>query len=163
MHKMKLTDSPYPKKTEQRANKALQLIHSDIYGPFKTPTMGSKIYFLTFIDDCSRFTYVYLLSNKNEFLTKLKEYLAITKNKFGRTVRKLRSDNAGEYLRTETQNYLERRIQHQLSVAYCFPQNGVSERENRSRVEMTRRMLSKAKVHPKFWGGTGKHSSTSAE
>ena len=58
--KCKFTDSPYPKKTEHRANKVLQLILSNICSPFKMPTMGGKTYFLTFIDDYSRFVYVYL-------------------------------------------------------------------------------------------------------
>ena len=82
------------------------------------------------------------MSKKNELLIKLKECVEIIKNILGRTIQTLRSDNDGKYLSTETQNYLNKMgIQYQLCVAYCSPQNGVSEKKNRFLVKMIRCML----------------------
>lgn len=45
-------------------------------------------------------------------------------------------------------------MEHKLSVLYCSPQNGVSERKNRTIVEMARTMLSDVSLHKHFWGET---------
>ena len=49
--KVKLTDMPYPKAAKFRAKECLELVHSDIAGPFKVHTIGGKTYFLTFVAD----------------------------------------------------------------------------------------------------------------
>ena len=59
--KGKITRKSFPKKSYYRAKQPLDLIHSDVCGPMSIETPGRKKYFLTFIDDCSRYTVVYLL------------------------------------------------------------------------------------------------------
>ena len=49
-----------------RAKEPLQLIHSDICGPLKVPSLYRTVYFLTFIDDFSRKSWFYFLKNKSE-------------------------------------------------------------------------------------------------
>jgi hypothetical protein len=60
----KMTRAPFPKAA--RAEEPLAIIHSDICGEMSTPTLGQEIYFITFIDDYSRFGYVYLLKHKSD-------------------------------------------------------------------------------------------------
>ena len=48
----------------------------------------------------------YLLSNKSEAFTKLKKWIGITKNKFGKKLKTLYFDNAGEVTSKEIENYL---------------------------------------------------------
>lgn len=144
---------PYPKSAEVRATKPLELIHSDICGPFPTSTIGGKLYFLTFIDDYTRYTIIYLLAKKDKTLGKLKEFIGITRNKFGRTIKTLRTDNGGEYTSKDVEEFLSSNgIKHQLTIPFSPPQNGVSERKNRSLTEMTRCLLSESKLPNKFWG-----------
>ncbi|GBM89165.1 Retrovirus-related Pol polyprotein from transposon TNT 1-94 [Araneus ventricosus] len=103
-------------------------------------------------DDYSRYSMIYLLSKKDEVLSKLKEYIAMTRNKFGRTLKVLRSDNGGEYIGKEIEDFLkEQGIVHQLTVPYSPQQNGVSERKNRTLIEMTRCLLSEANLPQRFW------------
>ena len=51
-----------------RANEVLNLVHSDLCGPMETPSIGKCKYFLTFIDDCSRMTFLYFLQSKTEVI-----------------------------------------------------------------------------------------------
>ena len=46
----------------------LELVHSDLCGPMKTKTLGGALYFVTFIDDCSRKLWVYVLKTKDQVL-----------------------------------------------------------------------------------------------
>ncbi|GBL75184.1 Retrovirus-related Pol polyprotein from transposon TNT 1-94 [Araneus ventricosus] len=117
-----------------------------------TQSVSGKYYILTFVDDYSRYSMIYLLSKKDEVLSKLKEYIAMTRNKFGRTLKVLRSDNGGEYIGKEIEDFLkEQGIVHQLTVPYSPQQNGVSERKNRTLIEMTRCLLSEANLPQRFW------------
>lgn len=58
------TDALYSTSAENRGTKVLQLMHTDVCGPNQTPTIGCKTYLLTFIDDYSIFTLIYMLSKK---------------------------------------------------------------------------------------------------
>ncbi|GBO15120.1 Retrovirus-related Pol polyprotein from transposon TNT 1-94 [Araneus ventricosus] len=76
----------------------------------------------------------------------------MTLNKFGRTLKVLRSDNGGEYIGKEIEDFLkEQGIVHQLTVPYSPQQNEVSERKNRTLIEMTRCLLSDANLPQRFW------------
>ena len=151
--KGKLTQKPYPKHAEYRSTQPLELIHSDICGPMKCLSLGKRKYFITFIDDFSRYTTTYVISNKGEALQKLKEFVATTSNMFGRKPKILRSDNGGEYINKEMEDYLRKNgIEHQVTVPYSPQQNGVAERKNRYIMEMTRCMLVDSNLNEKFWG-----------
>jgi len=64
-------------------------------------TNDGKRYFMTFIDDCTRFCYVYLLKSKDEELHYFKTYKAEVENQLERKIKRLRSNHGGEYLSTE--------------------------------------------------------------
>lgn len=78
----KMSRYEFPSKAKQKSTKILDLIHTDVCGPMQTITPSGKKYFLTFIDDHSRFSMVYLLREKSEVYEKLKEYIAYVKTKF---------------------------------------------------------------------------------
>ena len=112
---------------------------------------GSR-YFVTFIDDKSRFTAVYFMKTKDQVLEKFKEYEAMVTNMTEKKIKILRSDNGGEYTSKEFSNYLkEKGIQHQLSVPRTPQQNGVAERMNRTIQETARSMMHNAEQDKKFW------------
>mgnify|MGYP003702390779 CR=1 FL=1 len=60
-------------------------------------TRGGKKYFITFIDDSTRYCYVYLLQSKNEALEKFIQYKNEVENQIGRKIKAIRSDRGGEY------------------------------------------------------------------
>ena len=76
----------------------LELVHSDVYGPMSIQARGGYEYFITFIDDYSRFGYVYLMKRKSETFEKFKEFRAEVENQLGKHIKVIRSDRGGEYL-----------------------------------------------------------------
>ena len=96
----KMQRSLFPKDGSIRANRKLQLIHSDVCGPMQTPSFGNYLYFVTFIDDYSRHAWVYPLKAKSEVFMCFKQFLLLAENLSGCKVGTLRSDRGGEYLST---------------------------------------------------------------
>ena len=68
----KITRKPF--KHANRESKLLDLIHSDLCDLHATPSLGNKKYVITFIDDASRYCYIYLLHSKDEALDKFRIY-----------------------------------------------------------------------------------------
>ena len=87
----KMTKSPFSGKGE-RASELLGLIHSDICGPMTTQARGGFLYFVTFIDDHSRFGYLYLMKYKSEVFEKFKEFRHKVEKQLGKSIKILRSD-----------------------------------------------------------------------
>ena len=143
---------PYPKSADYRASEPFELVHSDVCGPMPVPSFGGSRYFVTFIDNYSRHTFVYFMKNKSEVLEKFKEFNNYAVNATGKPIKILRSDNGGEYSSKEFESFLKKNgIVHQLSVPYNPAQNGVAERMNRTIMESTRSMLSHAQMPNEFW------------
>ena len=84
-----------------RAKGILEIIHCNVYGPFGEMARGWFFYFRTFIDDLSRYGYLFLMKNKSESFEKFKEFKAQVENQIGKSIKTLRSDRGGEYLSTE--------------------------------------------------------------
>ena len=142
----------FPKGQATRASEILEIVHSDVCGPMQENSLGGSRYFVTFIDDKSRFTAVYFMKTKDQVLEKFKEYEAMVTNMTEKKIKILRSDNGGEYTSKEFSNYLkEKGIQHQLSVPRTPQQNGVAERMNRTIQETARSMMHNAGQDKKFW------------
>jgi hypothetical protein len=74
-----------------RAKGILELIHSDVFGPVPVPSLGKYVYYVSFIDDFSRNTWIYFLRKKSEVFDKFKEFKALV----------LRTDNGGEFYGNE--------------------------------------------------------------
>jgi len=88
----------FPKDGATKASQLLEIVHTDVCGPMKTTSHAGARYFLTFIDDFSRKTHVYLLKAKGETFEKLKQYKALMENETGHKIKVLRSDNEGEFV-----------------------------------------------------------------
>ncbi|TYK04890.1 gag/pol protein [Cucumis melo var. makuwa] len=136
-----------------RAKEPLKLIHSDLCGPMNVKARGGFEYLISFIDDYSRYGYLYLMEHKSEALEKFKEYKAEVVNLLSKKIKILRSDRGGKYMDLRFQNYMiEHGIQSQLSAPGTPQQNGVSERRNRTLLDMVRSMMSYAQLPSSFWG-----------
>jgi hypothetical protein len=93
--KGKQHQAKFPKVDATRTQKLLEIIHSDICGPLRTSTFSGCIYFLTFIDDKSRYTKVYLLTHKSKVFQKFQEYKIEVENQTGKKIKVLGCDNGG--------------------------------------------------------------------
>ena len=96
--KAKMSRKPIPKKSESKTDVVLDLIHTDVCGPMPIPTPSGNRYFMTMIDDHSRYTVVYLLKHKSEVSSKIQEYVKYVQTKFRDTPKIIRSDRGGEYI-----------------------------------------------------------------
>ena len=116
-----------------------------------TESIGGKKYFVTFTDDYSRCCSVYFMKHKSEVLEKFKDFETAIASSEER-IRKLRTDNGGEYVSKEFEAYLKsKRILHEVSVPHSPEQNGVVERMNRTLMESARSMLSHAGLSNRYW------------
>ena len=135
-----------------RWKEPLGLVHSDICGKMSAKSLGGAEYFLTFIDDNTRYVWVYPLKHKNEVFGCFRKWKALVEKSSGRKLKVLRTDNGGEYTSTEFEDYLrEEGVRHERTVPKTPEQNGVAERLNRTLVEMTRSMLIDSKLPHRFW------------
>ena len=150
--KGKLTKKPFGKNFEPKSNGCLDLIHSDLCGPCQNVSSSGGKYFLTFIDDFSRYTHVYILQNKSQVLDKLKDYILEVENLHNKKIKQIHSDNGGEYTSKEMKYFLKSRgIKHTFTIPYTPEQNGIAERKNRSLKEMANCMLIQANMNRIFW------------
>ena len=119
------------------------------------PARGGYVYFITFTDDYSRFRYVYLMRHKSESFEKFKGFKAEVEQKLDRHIKALRSDRGGEYLSGEFKEFLiQEGVVSQLTVPGSPQQNSVSERRNKTLLNMVRSMMAHAILPISFWGYT---------
>ncbi|GJW48338.1 zinc finger, CCHC-type containing protein [Tanacetum coccineum] len=110
----------------------------------------NKKYFVTFIDDASRFCYVYLLHTKDEALDKFKVFKTEVELQQGSQIKRFRTDRGGEYM--NTLYFQSIGIIHETTVPYTPQQNRISERKNKVLKEMINSMLSYSGLSQGFWG-----------
>jgi transposase InsO family protein len=120
-------------------------MHSDVCGPMSISARDGSRYFVTFTDDFSRYGYVYLMRHKSESFKKIKEFKAEVENQLGKKIKVFITDRDGEYLSGEFRGYLKAHgILSQLTPPGTPQWNGVSERKNRTLLDMVCSMMSKA-------------------
>ena len=148
----KMHSDPFPS-SQSRASRPLQLIHSDVHGPVKVSTHQGYCYWVSFIDDFSRFKAVYLLKRKSETFAAFRQFKAWAENVTGERVGSLRDDKGGEYMSNEFEAFcIDHGIQRQHTVRNRPQQNGVAERANRTMEEGVISMLYESGMPPSFWG-----------
>jgi len=139
----KYTKTAFPS-SDSRSEGVLQLIHLDLCGPMSSASLTGYEYYVTFIDDFSRKTWIYFLRSKRseKVLLRFQEFKALVENQTGKKIKVLQSDNGGEYTSHAFNEYCQQEgIKRQLTVPYTPQQNGVAERKNRSIVGAARAML----------------------
>ena len=151
----------HTKKGATRSTQLLEIIHTDICGPFDAPSIGGEKYFITFTDDFSRYGYIYLLHDKSQSVNALEIYIQEVERQLDKKVKIIRSDSGGEYYGKYDESgqcpgpfakFLEK---HGICAQYTMPgtphQNGVAERRNRTLMEMVRSMLSHSSLPISMW------------
>jgi transposase InsO family protein len=115
-------------------------------------TKGGKRYFITFIDDSTRFYHLCLLKSKDEALHYFKIYKSEVENQLERKIKRLRSDHGREYFSDEFSDFcVEHGIIHERTSPYSPQSNGVAERKNRTLTDLVNAMLETLGLS-KEWG-----------
>ena len=149
--KSKIVKKPFH--SVERNFELLDLGHSDICELNGMLTRGGNRYFITFIDDYSRFTYAYLLKHKDDAFKVFKIYKTEVENQLRKKIKVFRSDRGGEYFSNDFNNFCEEHgIIHECSGPRTLEQNGLVERKNRTFIEMINVILLNAKLPFNLWG-----------
>ena len=136
MHKL-----PFPQHI-MSSTSPLKLVHSDVWGPTPVTFVLSYKYYVIFVDDFTRFTWLFLIKHKSEVFTVFLHFKALVENQFGSKIKTLRTDGGGEYISNLFKSFcLDHGIQHQLSCPYTPQQNGVVERKHKHIVKSGLSML----------------------
>jgi hypothetical protein len=97
-------EEKFEKGKVRRASSSLDIVHSDLMGPFPHPSISKARCVLTFINDYSRYTWVYFLRQKSEAFEHLKYFKALVETQTGNKIKILCTNNGGEYINKFVQN-----------------------------------------------------------
>jgi transposase InsO family protein len=137
----KFTRASFPS-SDTRSAGVLDLVRTNVCGPMSRASLSGREYYLTFIDDYSRKTWIYFLKTNNEVFKRFQEFKALLENQTGKRIKVLRSDNEGEYSSSEFVVFCTRAgIRRQMTVPYNPQQNEVAKRKSRAITGAVRSML----------------------
>jgi hypothetical protein len=94
----------FDKGKTHKASFPLDLIHSDLMGPFSHPSISKDRYILIFVDDFSRFTWILFLRKKSELFQHLKDFKDLVEIQSKNKIKVLQIDNGGDYFNHEINN-----------------------------------------------------------
>lgn len=146
--KAKSHQLPYSKSSSFSSN-PLDLIYSDVWGP-APDSVGGKKYYMSFIDDYSKFTWVYPIKYKSDVFQRFHEFQVLVERLLGHKIIAMQTDWGGEY--EKLHSFFEKiRITHHVSCPHAHQQNGSAERKHRHIVEVGLALLAQASMPLKFW------------
>ena len=149
----KRTRVSFPKRLDLWTKSDFELVHTNVWSPSRSASTLGFRYFVTFIDDYSRCTWLFLMKTRVELFSIFQKFHAEIRTQFNTSIRILRSDNAKKYLSIPSSFFMSSHgIVHQSSCAYTPQQNGVVEHKNRHLVEIARTLLLHHKVSQRFLG-----------
>jgi transposase InsO family protein len=135
----------------RRSTHPLELIHSDVWTSPVVSIGGCKFY-VVFIDDYSRFAWLFPLKQKSDVLTCFIKFKCLVENLFSYKIKQLQTDNGGEYVSKNFKQFTDSHgILHRLTCPYTSEQNGISERKHRHITETGLTLLAQSKLPPIYW------------
>jgi hypothetical protein len=129
----------------------LDLIHSDVWS-CSTKSLGGSLYYVLFIDDFSKFTWLYPIHNKSDVFTVFVQFKSRGKSilLFHQTISIYNGD--GEFMSNQFKNFLlTHGILHRVSCPHTPQQNGVAEHKHRHVMEMGLSFLAQSHFSSLFW------------
>ena len=148
----KTLNSSDNKIAERESRREDWVVCSDVVGPITPASKSGYCYIVTFIMMKSRYVMVYPLRKKSDFTKAFQKYWHDAKIECDVDVKVLRSDNGGEYRNEEMKRFCTTKlIKQEFTVPHNPDQNGMAERMNRTLIEMTRCMLSDARMSKVYW------------
>ena len=145
MCRRKNLSKPFKSVGAIRSTRKLQLIHNDLVGPMQTEPIGGHKYFVTFIDDYSRWCTVYFLMKKSEGSENMKQSSQISVERILVHCVQIMEESICQDILTS------KGISHELTIPHTPQQNAVTERMNRTLQESARAMLAHAGMPNGYW------------
>ena len=131
------------------AAKPFDIVHCDVWGAYHVASHAGHRYFLTLVDDCTRFCWVYLMKQKSDVHHLLPRFYAMIGTQFGLPIKQFRSDNARELVFAEY--FAKTGTLHQFSCVECPQQNSVVERKHQHLLNVARALYFQSRVPIRFW------------
>jgi transposase InsO family protein len=140
-------------KAEYQAERRLELVHGDLYGPISPATPRGNKYFLLLVDDLGRYMWVAMIPSEDRVATAIKDIQAWAEGESGLKLKALHTDRGGEFTAIEFTDYCAAEgVHHQHTMPYSPQQNDIIEHQNGMVVATTRSMLKAKSLLGWFWG-----------
>lgn len=111
------------KNSSSHAKEILELVHTNVWGPAPVTSSSGFKYYVHFLDDFSRFTWIYPLKQKSDIAQAFTQFKNMAENLFNKRIKTIQCDGGGEY--KVVQNHaIEAGIQFRMSCPYTSQQNG---------------------------------------
>src|SRR5258706_1894519 len=131
-----------PEPNLTRATKPLERIFSDLSGKAPISSLGRSFYYISFIDDFTRFAWLYFLKEKSQAVAAIKDFINMVENQTSYVIQLFCSDGGGEYANNQLTAYFSQKgIVHEFTPPYAHEYNGVPEWFNRTLQNMARPWL----------------------
>lgn len=144
--------------TPYRATTRLQLVHSDVCQLPHRARDGSW-YFVTFLDDFSKYSVVYFIRNKSDVYHCFLHFIQTAERETGCKVQNLRTDNGGEYVSSLMKARCRTLgIKHIIGPPHTPQLNGVAERYNQTLLDRLKPALKSSPFHHDFWTDAAAHA-----
>jgi hypothetical protein len=136
-----------------RSSAPWDIVWSDVWGPPSTTAKGGYRYYISFTDDYSRHTHLYLMKTKSEAFDCYCTFAAMVRTQFGKEIRALHSDRGGEFTSDVFTQYLKDHGTRRSLTAHDTPEmNGVAERLNYTIANHSRAMIDASGLPKSTWG-----------
>ena len=147
----KMHNLPF-KNNRTKAREIMEIIHTDVCGPFKTTGFNEEKYFILFIDDYSKIARIYCIKSKDEVFDCFVQLVNEAENLTSKRLKILRCNNGEEHLNNRIYKFArDKGIRINNCPTYVHELNGTAERYNRTVIDMARCLLAEAKVYKRYW------------
>ena len=127
-------------------------MHTNVWVLAHVQSLARSRYYVTFIDDATRKTWVYCIRHKFDVFSTFKKWKYLVENETGKKLKCIRYDNGGEYCSKEfDSNYSYNGIHREKTILGTTQENGVPERMNITIMERARCMRLNVGFSLQFW------------
>ena len=136
--------------SQHQTTKPLEIIHSDLWGPSPVTSRTGNRYYVIFIDDFTRYTWLYPLKLKSDVMQSFLDFQHRVERQFNLKIINLQSDWGGEF-QALTKHLRDQGINHRISCPHTPAQNGTAERKHRHIIETALSLMHHASLPHQFW------------
>lgn len=147
----KQTRLPFPH-SQSRATEPFCLVHCDLWGPYSVPSRNGARFFLTIVDDYSRFVWIYMLQFKSQTFHFFSHFISYIAKTFKCSVARIRTDNGSEFCnKIFTEFLFQNGISHERTCVATSQQNGIVERKHRHLLDVARALRFQSNLPKAYW------------